>query len=274
MKKLIIAFLIACIILIVGCKDSSVSDNPQNSQLVVEAFIYSGEKIENINLSKTLPLGSEDTTGTPLSDAQITISKNGIGYKLTPNTALPGNYIYGGNDLTVEPGNVFSIEITYQGNKTTAITTVPQKPVNVNISAPTLLIAPFTGGFGPGGPMAGDTTSIKVTWDNPDSSLYYVVIENLEAATTTIDSGRFMRERRMTFPPSATKEFVIARRNLSYYGKHKAIVYKVNQEYADLYESRNQDSRNLNEPLTNIKNGLGIFSAFSSQEVYFTVVSQ
>jgi len=41
-------------------------------------------------------------------------------------------------------------------------------------------------------------------------------------------------------------------------------VYKVNQEYADLFVFGTQDSRNLNEPLTNIKNGLGIFAGFSS----------
>ena len=41
---------------------------------------------------------------------------------------------------------------------------------------------------------------------------------------------------------------------------------------ADLYESREQDSRDLNEPLTNISNGLGVFSAFNSQTALFEVV--
>ncbi len=44
-------------------------------------------------------------------------------------------------------------------------------------------------------------------------------------------------------------------------------VYKVNQEYANLYRSREQDSRSLNEPLTNVQNGLGVFSAFASDSV-------
>jgi hypothetical protein len=48
-------------------------------------------------------------------------------------------------------------------------------------------------------------------------------------------------------------------------------VYRVNQEYVDLYENRQQDSRNLTEPLTNIKNGLGIFTAFSYAQAYFYV---
>ena len=56
------------------------------------------------------------------------------------------------------------------------------------------------------------------------------------------------------------------------YGKHKITIYKVNEEYALLYETSAQDSRDLNEPYTNINNGLGNFSGFSSQEFYFYVI--
>ncbi|MDA3862202.1 MAG: hypothetical protein PF445_13365 [Melioribacteraceae bacterium] len=52
------------------------------------------------------------------------------------------------------------------------------------------------------------------------------------------------------------------------------VLYRVNKEYVDLYESRDQDSRNLNEPLTNIENGLGVFSAFASDSVYFNAVKE
>lgn len=60
--------------------------------------------------------------------------------------------------------------------------------------------------------------------------------------------------------------------SITHYGLHRVRVYRVNQEYADLYDTRQQDSRDLNEPLTNIVNGLGIFSAFNSNEIYFTAV--
>jgi hypothetical protein len=35
--------------------------------------------------------------------------------------------------------------------------------------------------------------------------------------------------------------------------------------------SLNQDSRELNEPYSHIRNGLGIFTAFNSDTVYFEV---
>ena len=60
----------------------------------------------------------------------------------------------------------------------------------------------------------------------------------------------------------------------SQYGRHKVTIYKVNEEYALLYETSEQDSRDLNEPYTNINNGLGIFSGFASQEFYFSVIGR
>ena len=55
-------------------------------------------------------------------------------------------------------------------------------------------------------------------------------------------------------------------------GLHKKTVYRVNREYVDLYESREQDTRNLNEPSTNIKGGLGVFSTFNSSKINMTVI--
>ncbi|MCK5277265.1 MAG: hypothetical protein KAK04_01985, partial [Cyclobacteriaceae bacterium] len=58
---------------------------------------------------------------------------------------------------------------------------------------------------------------------------------------------------------------------LQQYGTHRVKLYKVSKEYADLYETSEQDSRNLNEPINNINNGLGIFTSFNSNEIFFVV---
>ncbi|MEM6800841.1 MAG: hypothetical protein AAF696_05525, partial [Bacteroidota bacterium] len=58
------------------------------------------------------------------------------------------------------------------------------------------------------------------------------------------------------------------------FGQYSVKVYHINQEYADLYENREQDSRDLNEPPSNITNALGVFSAFNSQETFFEVVRE
>ena len=59
---------------------------------------------------------------------------------------------------------------------------------------------------------------------------------------------------------------------LEFLGLHRVKVYRVNEEYTQLYQNRTQDSRDLNEPPSNIRNGLGVFSAFSSDSAFFTVL--
>jgi hypothetical protein len=74
--------------------------------------------------------------------------------------------------------------------------------------------------------------------------------------------------------PFIGNSYIINSRTLEKYGKHTIKIYSVNEEYANLYENRSQDSRNLSEPVTNIKNGLGIFTAFSYDEVAFYVTNK
>ena len=80
--------------------------------------------------------------------------------------------------------------------------------------------------------------------------------------------GMFFRFRS---EPFIGDMYIINSRMLEKYGKHTIKIYSVNEEYANLYENRSQDSRNLSEPVTNVKNGLGIFTAFSYDEVAFYV---
>ena len=275
MKLFISVFSIFLSLIIFNCRDNPTgTDN--NNTLVVEAFLYAGEPVTNIELTGTVSIGSSDTAAPPINDASVVLIKNNRTFELTRNPERNGYYIYQGSDLTVESGDSFFLEINYHNTQISSSTIVPPKPIDVSVSR-TVLTLTTSGGF-PGGFGEQDTNSIVLKWSNPDSSFYYVVIENLESNPVDISNGNFPGGpniiRRTIFSPSPTSEFVISRRNLTYYGNHEAILYKVNQEYADLYESRNQDSRNLNEPLTNIKNGLGVFSAFASDTVFFDVKSE
>jgi len=72
--------------------------------------------------------------------------------------------------------------------------------------------------------------------------------------------------------PSTDTTLTVNGALLPSYGPYMVKIYKVNQEYADLYESEEQDSRDLNEPPSNIINARGIFSAFASDSVAFEVV--
>ena len=270
--KNIIILLVAMFLIIAGCTKDTLLE-PSNELIVVRGYIYAGEPVADIQITTTLALGSEAQTAPPVNNAAVSLIKNNQTYSLVPSAGDSGYYYYPGDDLVVESGDIFEIQVEYAGNVTTGKTVVPFPPENVAISSNELII-PETFFRG----MEDSTSEITITWQEDAASLFYVVMENLEANPEEITSfgggpSNEMR-RRLVFPPTNNNEFRIRRFSVSYYGNHQVKIYRVNQEYADLYQSRNQDSRDLNEPLTNIENGLGVFSAFASQSANFKVISE
>lgn len=269
MKKIFI--FTAVLSMIIGCNEESLVESDTNI-FVISAFLYQGEQVNNVQITSTLPLGSADSTAPPINDAVVILIKEGNRFLLTQTFDKPGYYHYEGSVLTVHSGDLLRIEVTYDGVIAYGETIVPDKPENISLSADTLRIPEFTLG---GGFSNSDDNSILLNWDNSDASYYYVVTEPLELNPELIFEDMPSRPaRKFISTPSKTAEFSINPRSVSYFGNHRVILYKVNQEYADLYESRQQDSRNLQEPLTNIVNALGVFSAFASDTLYFSVIPE
>ena len=109
------------------------------------------------------------------------------------------------------------------------------------------------------------------------AKLHYVVIESKEDSAESImpeDFTRFGGRFRLVAPPTTDDYHFINMMELETLGLHVAKVYRVNEEYAELYENRTQDSRDLNEPPSNIHGGLGVFSAFNSDSVFFQVARE
>ena len=71
--------------------------------------------------------------------------------------------------------------------------------------------------------------------------------------------------------PRAIDSSSVGLLTLTHFGNHRLRLYRINDEYADLYEGLDQDSRDLNEPPSNIVGALGIFSAFSADSAFFRV---
>jgi len=278
MKRFVVFVTISILMIASGCSEESSPLLQDTSMVVIRAYVYANEPVYDIKITSTLPLGSEDESAPPINDALVTLIKNGKRYALEPSPGDSGYYHYSGNDLTVETGDRLKIEVDYFDKIASGETVVPEPPEEVSISNNEFIVPDFSnigGGFIGFKDLL--NSSLKVYWKNENASLYFVALENLESDTQPMAmtigdrqiklGGRF---RRMSQPTSADS-FLVRLMSLSYLGKHSAKVYRVNQEYVDLYSSRNQDSRDLNEPLTNIKNGLGIFSAFNSDSVLFYV---
>lgn len=56
-----------------------------------------------------------------------------------------------------------------------------------------------------------------------------------------------------------------------YFGKHYAVLYRLNPDFAALYRSAGTTTQNISTPPTSLVNGLGIFTGVNADTLAFTV---
>jgi hypothetical protein len=242
------------------------------SQFVVQAYLYAGQPVNDIYISKSFDIGSTDTAGLPVTNAVVHVLRDGTSYTLVPDDGRPGYYRYSGSDLSIRTGDQFSLDVQWGSLHATATTVVPDAPSGISLSQDTLRVRLETM-FGQFQRVVSDDSCV-VRWTGSDGDLFYVVMENVDSNPVEIVASQGPGRFGMGMPsqPSPQTQYRIRTESLQQTGKHSVRVYRVNKEYADLYRSRQQDTRSLNEPLTNVQNGLGVFSAFASDSVAVFVV--
>lgn len=279
MKKYILP-LIALFILLLSCQEENLNNIAIN-QFVVEAFLYAGEPIDDIRIKTTFPISQEEDTSAPINDAEVTIIKDGQRYALV-SAGNEGFYHDPNNDVSVNTGDVFQLEIEHNGITATAETIVPTPTTGLSISEDSLKIPqlPLSEGREAIVEAIGNflgNSSIEATWDNPNGDLYFMVVESVNDTFDPIFPEQLIEALarfRFVSEPTDGNTLIFLGGTLVSFGQYAVKVYHINQEYAALYENREQDSRDLNEPPSNINNALGVFSAFNSQEAYFVVVKE
>ena len=271
MKNLFI--LLSIIILFNACDE----EQPQSDKFVIEAFLFAGEPVDDIYIKSTFPISESEDISEPIGNATVTLFKEGIAYNLIASDSI-GFYHYPDSNLTVETGDVFSLEVNYDGVTATAETIVPTPTTGVVASPDTLFFPGLIIGAGGTDEEKDSVNAIlgglrmTATWDNPNGDYYYMTVENIEEFGLSIFpliAQPFLERFKFVSEPSNGTSISILGVGLTTFGTHKVTVYHVNQEYADLFLNQEQDSRDLNEPPTNINGALGIFSAFNSGEAFF-----
>lgn len=287
MKSILRTIGISVLIVAVAACDT-VNTSEETAELVVEAFLFTDLPVDNIRVTEAIPLSQVSDTDSlerPVNDAQVSLARGSERFLLTAS-GEDGYYHYDGNDLTVSEGDVFQLNVQRGSTTVSATTAVPRPPVAVDLSTNQvevvrLLIGP-TGLLNPGGADAVRESllnaGITVSWDNPNADLHFVVIESIIEGQPDYILPEFIldeiRNFRLVTEPTDADFFDVDLRSMETFGQYVATVYRVNQEYADLYESREQDSRDLNEPVSNIEGGLGVFSAFAGVAEAFEVVPE
>ena len=264
---------IVCVLGSLACEGDLEFVAPDPDTFVIQAFIFADEPVEWVTVSGVLPIDADSTEVAPvISNAEITIFRGAERFDLQPTSGEPGRYHYSGDDLDIQIGDVFRLEATVDDRTATAETVVPMAPVGLGLSADSLIAPAFPPqrGQGPGNRL---NWRITANWTNAGDQLHFVVIDNIEEAPqilpTTAIFSRFAS--RLIQQPTAADSSIVRVVMLTHYGQHRLKLYRVNEEYVDLYRGLQQDSRDLNEPPSNVHGALGIFSAFSADSSFFEV---
>ena len=170
-----------------GCGQDNNPMATSSDQIVVRAYLYADEEVDDIQLTSTVSLDADTDTAPPINDAQVTLIKNGQRFELSPSPGDSGYYHYVGSDLTVSIGDRFAIEITHQGQLITAQTVVPVALEVVTLSSAEMIV-PSPGTFGRGNFPDFKTLTITVNWENSNGELFFITVENVEADPQPIET--------------------------------------------------------------------------------------
>ena len=260
------------ILVLAGCTNEAF-DPTQTETVVVEGFLYAGGSVDSIKLSQLTPLISDEDEAYEIDDAEVFIRWAGTDFQLIPSTQPPGDYYYPGSDLQILVGETYELHFEYFGQSIASATTVPTAPVDLEVSEEVLEIAPiedFDDLFN-----RRELDNLEIYWSNEEAGYYYVLIENIEEnpeEVNQLDFGGGQGNFNFVTEPTDLDVYNVVPFSLTQYGTYRVVLFHVSQEYVDLFQTADQDSRNLTEPLSNIENGLGIFTSFSSDTAYFEVV--
>lgn len=256
-----------------SCEEEDTFDPNNTDVVIVEAYLYQGQPVNSIKISQLVPFIVEEGATFSINDAQVSIGWNNEVFSLILSPGDSGYYHYPENDLEIRVDDLYEIQLTYFGENVSAITTVPPVPEGLKMSTDEIVIPPIQSFQDI---RNGNLTDLEVLWDNPNSDYYYIIVENIEVNPQPIDENGILsnfdgRNFQFITQPTNLDVYNIRGLVLSQYGTYRVRLFRVNTEYVDLYQTAEQDSRSLNEPLNNINNGLGIFTAFSSDSIFFEV---
>ena len=239
---------------------------------VVEAYLYTNQSLDSIKIVKALPYYSDADTNIVINDLSVFITVNNQSYTYKQSTKNPEYYSIDNNQLIIQENTEYSIHFDFDNIEVSSSTIGPGEPENFTISDTAIYIDDDSfGGF------FEEENNIEFTWDNPDEE-YFMLSIQLTDTTSLADNQIFDNAEDPAYsilmPPMNSGSMEIGGMMLQYFGNYRAVIFKVNDEYIELFESLNQNSSSLVESPSNIENGKGIFTAMSSDTLYFDVYEE
>ncbi|MCP9749200.1 DUF4249 family protein [Lacihabitans sp. CS3-21] len=250
---------------------------------VIEAYLAPGSTV-SMKVYTEIPYTSEDSAySKPVEGLKIKITgDDGLDVILTEKEE--GTYV--STQKLGKAGTTYKMSFSHNNRTISAETTLPQAPENFKIDLTEIarIARDFSAGFtpgqgGPGGGFQQETNStINITWDNPDNVYHFVAAQSIESNPTQIlipppSNGNFPARpaRRFNNQPVLTNSSSINGQSFEYFGRYAIILYRLNPDYAALYENTSTTSQNIATPVSTITNGLGIFTGINADTLILNV---
>ena len=267
MKSTSLFILLLTLILLNSCSKEIMTPITPDETAVVESYLYAGDSVITVQVTNLLPFSDDTMDATSyisglhirINGAELTETGNGI-YKLELGSQQ------------IQPGATYTMKFLYYSDTVSSVATIPDRPVNFHISSNDIY-ADRDAGPGGGGMPPEQMEDVKLTWDNTDGSYYYVLIEYLEDTPDYINSMAADLEPSTTqsIAPMVSTSTTLGRRNLYFFGSYRIVLFKVNQDFVDLYHYTEVNSNTIADPVTTINNGYGLFTGMASDTVFLEV---
>lgn len=243
---------------LLGCEQDDSNDLLNiDKLLIVEGYVYAGEPIKHIKLSKIHSGGSH--VPVPVHNAEVRVKQGDFSFHLVANDSIPGLYQQEDldNELPVNHGNL-DLEVKYGDQTYIASTAMP--PVMQGLSASEDYIQLNQ--------SSSDEVLSHLTWGDVHDGPYCIFIRNIGDLLPTGHEASTPAENPF-LQLVHTNSAQLKAAHFNHYGTYEIYVTAVNAEYVDLF---NAGARlTMTAAPSNISNGLGVFTAFNGQAVTITV---
>ena len=237
--------------------------------------------MKDVILMSTLALDDESEVAVPIDSAEVILSRGLEQFTLVPDyaydttetdTTFGITYYYPGDDLIVAKGDTFKLQVNYMEQQLTAEAVVPAKPDSFSSTVDTLWVPNFNRNIEYIRWIFADSNIVGLNWDNPEDQYHYLLMDNVETDPEQLERNLPPRFRRFISQPFVDSTYTMLASTITHLGRHDIVLFHVQTDYVLLYQSSGQDSRDLNEPYSNINGGLGMFTAFNSDTTSLVLV--
>jgi hypothetical protein len=268
MKKTVIPAMMLMIGLFASCSKELNTPITPDDLPIVESYLYAGDSIITIKVTKILPF-SDDTIVATEFISGLHPQINGADLSETSF----GIYTLALGEKRIQPGESYVLKFVYASDTVSSTTIIPDKPLDFSISSNIIYMdrITITSSSIPSAPPA----DLMLSWYNADESYYYGLIQYMETTRDFINYRSVYLELSDTtsISPTNTSEARLGTRNLNFFGHYRIILFKVNDEFADLYSQTEVNSNNITSPVSLIKNGFGVFTGMASDTTYLEVIA-